>query len=292
MAQPEDPGTSIRAAARWLTTAFAAVGAVLAAGLQLGSLGGLSEEAPWRLLVALAAVLLALLGVGWVIVQAAHVLITPDLTWTDLFVNHEIPAYERRGRAQPLLRAGRSHLAFDDLLSQLRTASALEPVPFEGTAALRGRLARARERAAADPEDPVAERAVAELEEAVALCLTRANAWQSRRLYRSLIRTLLIGGTLTAGCLVLFAWATNPPPDPSPRVTKPVAVRVHVTAEPKILAEMGLGTDCRERTLQGFAIGGRLDEPLVAVAPTGACTAARLKVTPRIGTAVPLESGK
>ncbi|MFV8128846.1 hypothetical protein [Streptomyces syringium] len=283
-----DRGTSIREAARWLTTAFAAVGTVLVAGLQLGSLGGLGTEEPWRLPLALGAVFVALLGTGWMIVRAAHVLITPDLTWTDIFVNHEIPAIRRRGSAQPLLSAGRSHLSYDALLQLLKEASSTEAVPFEGTAAIRRKLESARARAAHTPTDTEAQEHVAALEHAVTLCLTRANAWQSQQLYRALIRTLLRTGVLTAACLVVYAWAANPPPEKSPQIKQPVPVEIHLRATADKLPGTELGKQCHRRTITGVAVGGRLDEPVVAVPATEDCAAARFTVTPELGVAVPV----
>jgi hypothetical protein len=44
---------SVQGAARWIVAAFAAIGAILVGGLQVGSLGELETEEPFRLIVAL-----------------------------------------------------------------------------------------------------------------------------------------------------------------------------------------------------------------------------------------------
>lgn len=69
---------TIRATARWLIGAFAAIGGVLVAGTQLSAVGSLSVSSP-RLWIAAGGFALALLGVGGVI-NAAVAVLTPTHT--------------------------------------------------------------------------------------------------------------------------------------------------------------------------------------------------------------------
>ena len=63
---------SIRAAARWLMTAFAAVGGVLVAGVPLSDLGRLEVRSA-RFVLAVSAVAVALVAIGYMIRTVARV---------------------------------------------------------------------------------------------------------------------------------------------------------------------------------------------------------------------------
>ena len=64
---------AVRQSARWIATAFAGVGALLVAGLQLRDLTE-QKLTPTQLAGAGAALLLVLAGVSWVVYSASHVL--------------------------------------------------------------------------------------------------------------------------------------------------------------------------------------------------------------------------
>ena len=77
----------LRDAAKWLLAAAAAVGGVLVAGLQLGSLGDLDLHQWGRLALALTGLILALIGVGMVIARAGALLTEDWITLAELSID-------------------------------------------------------------------------------------------------------------------------------------------------------------------------------------------------------------
>ncbi|MGW7278863.1 hypothetical protein ACWGIV_11265 [Streptomyces sp. NPDC054844] len=276
----QDHGTSIRAAARWLISAFAAIGALLVAGLQLQSVGTITE--PLRLTIALGTVFLALLATGWVIIYASRVLIAPAMTWDDL-VDRETSALTVRVQASSVHAIG-SHTDADELLSELVAATQMRPAPLTSPRELRRELRTARQTLAQSETDRNRER-VQVMEATAAACLNHSNSWQSRCRYKSLIKVLIPAGCLIALCVVGFAWASSPTDEP-PKVTKPLPVQVYLQGAAKELKAAGLQASCAGMALEGTAVSGPLNEPEVSTEPRPGCAAARFIVTPSLGIAV------
>ncbi|WP_236244207.1 hypothetical protein [Streptomyces sp. CC210A] len=274
----------MRAAARWLVSAFAAVAAVLVAGLQLRSVGTLDSSQPGRLVLALGSAGVALLVTGLIIVKASYVLISPTLTWYDL-VARETKALVKQAASPPVVAAG-SHLRFDPLLTELEHANEMHPVPFTGPRDLRRALRSAREAVAATPSDENRAK-LQQLEQMTDALLQRANAWQSMQLHRSLTKVLIPSGILLAASVVAFAWAVTPENKGAPAVTKPIQVQVYLKNVPQALKKAGLESTCAKGPLDGTAVGGTLSSPEVSTRRAPGCAAAKFVVTSEIGVAVP-----
>ncbi|MFD9885885.1 hypothetical protein ACFWZT_31020 [Streptomyces alboflavus] len=277
----EDHGSSVRAAARWMITAFAAIGALLVAGLQLQALGEIEDDR-W-LAAALASALLALVATGSVIVFASYVLVAPSLTWDDL-IRRETTAMIALAQASGV-QAPSAATDLDDLLRELVAATEMRAAPLASPRDLRQDLAAARQALAQNPSDDARQVRVQQIEETAAVCLHHANAWQSRYRYKILIRVLIPAGLLIAGCVVIFAWASHPP-DKAPKVTKPISVSVYLLEQPEEGARSEITASCAGKRLEGTAVAGTLSEPEVVTKPQPGCPAQRFTVTSSLGVAI------
>ncbi|MFC8841088.1 hypothetical protein ACFT8Q_13390 [Streptomyces griseoincarnatus] len=283
--EPEDHGVSIRVAARWLVTSFAAVGAVLVAGIQLQNVTHITS--PWFLVAALLSVLVALLATGTVIVRASQVLVAPALTWSDL-VRRESLLLIARQQASPAQHLS-GEVPEDPLLAKLAEITQMQPAQFTSPRDLREKLTGARKDLEASPSDGLREQ-VAQLEELAQSCLRYANAWQSQQMYLRLIKMLKRAGTLIVVCFVTFLWASKPSDEP-PKVTKPFPVQVYVKDSRKALKSAGLDRACSGLILRGSAVGGEMDAPQVVTRPAGRCPASSFTVSDELGIAVPSGGG-
>lgn len=283
--EPEDRGVSIRAAARWMVTSSAAVGAVLVASVQFNSVMQITSG--WVLVTALLSVLIALLATGTVIVRASQVLIAPALTWSDLVDRESVLLIARRQTSAAQHLSG--DVPEDALLAKLADFTRMQPVPFTSPRDLREKLTLARQDLAASPSDGLREQ-VAQLEELAQSCLRYANDWQSQQMYLRLITVLKRAGTVFAVCFVAFLWASKPPEEP-PKVTKPFPVQVYLKDARKVLEAAGLDPACSGMTLRGSAVGGEMGAPRVVTRPAGRCPAGSFTVSEELGIAVPVAGG-
>ncbi|MCM1943498.1 hypothetical protein NC239_35460 [Streptomyces sp. G3] len=274
-------GASVRSAAQWLVTSFAAVGALLVAGIQLQNVTQITTW--WKLSLTLLSVVVALLATGSVIVSASRVLIAPVLTWDDLVRREtkQLIASQQATAAQHL-----EGLPGDPLLLELAAATQMQPVPFTSPRSLREELAGAREDVRTAASEDLQGR-VLQLEELAQLCLRYANAWQSRQLYLRLIKVLKGAGTLIVVCIAVFLWASKPADEPL-KVTKPFPVQVFLTDSQRALKAAGVDEACAGMTLQGSAVDGDASAPEVATKPAGKCPASRFALTDPLGVAVPV----
>jgi hypothetical protein len=116
-ADSQQPVLSMREAAKWITTAFAAVGAALVASLQLSGLGQLDLDDPnlWWAAIGFG---VAMVFVGVAIFYSTKVLFSPYITFADLTEAHSRAVAEagrRRKHPQEKLRPWR----FDVLLEAI-----------------------------------------------------------------------------------------------------------------------------------------------------------------------------
>ncbi|MFI5687642.1 hypothetical protein [Streptomyces sp. NPDC051636] len=282
----EDHGTSVRSAARWMVSAFAAIGTLLVAGLQLQAVTKVEDGN--YLSVALGAAVVALIATGFLIVQASRVLIAPALNWGDL-CEREVKAQIAQAQASTIQAAGPSTDA-DDLLRELVANTQNLPAPLTYPTELRKELRIARQGLKQSPGDTALSERIQELEETADLCIRLANAWQSRTLYQQLTRNLMSAGLLIAACLAVFVWASNPPEEP-PKITRPTPVRVYINGSALQLRSAGIDEACAQETLRGTAVDGDLSNPQVVTAPKNGCPAQHFTVTGEIGVAVPVPTG-
>jgi hypothetical protein len=201
-----------RAAAKWLLAALAAVGAVLIAGLQVARLGGLEPSSWARQVGGLAAALLALLAVGYMIAATSRVFTDEWVTLAEL-ADETIDEELRPTPSAQRLRLLEDLRAKIDNERQLLYRHVADSVPD-----LHRVLRRANDAARAAGSQP-AQRA--DLARALAwVRLVRATAGEvtdcanyhrTRVLLRRLRPRLAWGAALTVVAVLVFAYATNPP---------------------------------------------------------------------------------
>jgi hypothetical protein len=295
---------AVRETTKWLTGAFAAVGAALIAGLQLAKLGQL-EMSRLRTIVALAGLAIALVGVGRVILKASEVLTVRYASLEDIPREQRRARFAQRGigtvgptllppeileqvtaairRAWPSLVR---NMAKDgkDLVFQLQQTNAelfkleedlrnSQPDGAGQDSSLAFQLLRNRER---------------RLDQSIDLVLAFANDCTARLQFIGFRKTCVRAGAAVAFGAVLLAWGLNPP-SPTAAAPGPRAVNVYLWKPVSNELRASLGEDCVRRPyIPAVAIGGSLEEPLVVLDPsTSECTARRITITRKRGVALP-----
>jgi hypothetical protein len=275
--------TSVQSAAKWVVAAFAAVGAILVTDLQIGGIGELSAEQPRRLVLALGAMTSALLAVAVVLILASLVLIPPRVSLSELS-KRELEAYKKSLRAAGGDPAkARSPAAFDPVLGAISAEQAwLLRSNASGVQDLYDKWKKAQGGPSQDADliDQDARRVI----DFASLKVTQAR-------YSRLVVGIFAGGSVIVLCIVLFAWAANPPkPVEEARITQPIQVLVVFTASPESLRRAGISPACAGQELSAVAVAGKLQEPEVVTQGASKCPPSRFVVRRDLGLAIPVLS--
>jgi hypothetical protein len=284
----------MRQTTTWLVGGAAAVGAVVVAGLNLSSLP------PWGypVGVGVGGFLLALVGVGFILVQAANVLALGFGGFADLVAlkladsdaiasakpgRHRSRAAKRRAKfiarldkEIPMLSQGRA-TDVSNLWRKLDEAyTGLIGLTKDGGATVQvdGRSFISSNRA---DLEVLAE----SLELAALKIVDLANQRRTEAEFGRLRVRLIVGGLLVAIGVAVFVVAPKMPAASKPMVTSPTLVLLDVSAPHRF------GARCKARTLHGVALSGPWDSPTVVTVATKRCRGRELVVTPSVGHAVP-----
>ncbi|MCA1707483.1 MAG: hypothetical protein LC808_31130, partial [Actinobacteria bacterium] len=238
------PTAQLHETAKWIVAAFAAIGGLLIAGIQLPALGQL--EVGWGLVSAGLAMAVALAAVGWVIFLATDVL-------TNRYSSLREVDQARLDSERKLNRRARRRLGSDaaaipafiyasGLFKQLpRDASYL----FQDTEAddlaelyslqtethriLDGLLVApsvedrdGRLWTSSDVADLQAR--AEQLDKAATRVVEYANDFTTRRAFRNLRRRIIIAGAVAAVAVSVFAWLVNPKTRPVAEIQAPLPV--------------------------------------------------------------------
>jgi hypothetical protein len=194
-----DAADRIRDSAKWLLTAFAGVGAVLAAGLPLADLGKLaSDRNDHRLQLAIAAIVAAELGIGIAIGAAASVINRSFVTLKWL---------KEKKRRRKNLDGDSILLAGHDDVPQLYDKM---------TSALQAHR-EAVEKWVTDPNETNSNAmkqrndVVYYYDQIVMKVVQQASYRRLSRAYVWARVIMLFGAAVAAGGITLFAWAVRPP---------------------------------------------------------------------------------
>lgn len=214
---------TVRSAAKWLLAAAAGVGALLAARLQLTTLGRLPLDS-WRLYVALGAAVATLLAIGYMIKIASTILTQEWLTLAD-FTDEAtgLPGpWGKRSRRSDYLRPienylmGSRHELFGHVASTL--------------AELHRKLRESHEAMwRADLDVAAREQAVemsSELRRATRDVVQAANYYHVLRLFRALRVRMAWAAVLGVVGIIVFAYVVSPPKDPAPLEVQIVSTRL------------------------------------------------------------------
>jgi hypothetical protein len=263
----------LRETAKWIVTSFAAIGALLLAGIQLSSLGKLTAESSgWRIAAVVAGLALAIVAVALTISLTSMVL-APFLNTFGAVDAHLDVADEVLGDRELV------GLNYDELKDGIRAADE--------------EVQRAEEAAGNDPDDPAVKDARAareEWEESKRLALSVIGSRLLWRRYQRARRFLIWGALpLAAVGLAAFAWGANPPDEAAegsspPLEGSPTVVAVSLT--PAGVNALREARGCSTPTLRALTISGEPGELEVVTIPAGGCDSVRFVLTPNLGTPV------
>lgn len=253
---------SLRTTAKWLLTSFAAIGALLLAGIQLSNVGKLTGETPdSRIVAVIAGITIAVVGIVAAMWWTSKVLVT--------FLNSFRSANARPDICDRVLGDREViGLTYDELNNRIQQAHD----------ALRDGDAAERKAALADLQDLGPRRRMA-------LALIGSEILNER--FDAARSAIIVGSIFTATGLAMFAWGANPPENAeAPAVSlgrAPVLLAVHLTAK----GNAGLKTarSCIDPDLSALQIAGTPGARELVSVPDGSCKAVRFVLTPDVGTA-------
>jgi len=272
----------LRDTAKWLIGAYAAVGTAILAGLQLTSLGKIEDHD--RLALAMGAALVALIAVAVAIAKVVRVLAPVTVEPSDLRPGSTV---DKMVVATPSLLKGQ--------------AASVAQLQENYTAALedyQSKRERAREH---EEEGPAADRAYGRLM-ALSAPLTRLRNMalfvKVQERFASAKRWLAGAGSVTAICVIAFAWAANPSVESQekakaqqdgPTLQAPSPVNVSVSQTRPSLKQLRdkLGTGCDLTQVSALIVGGTAQEPELITLPANGCHAERFTASQDIGIVLP-----
>lgn len=281
-----DAGRSVKDAAKWLLAAFAAVFAVLTAGLQFSSLVEIANS-PWAL-AALICGSIAFIAVLVVIFSAAKVLIDPGVSFDDL-LNGETAAKVHdmyKGKhPNPGQDVSIGALSANDVLLRLGSIKGLTHQQTDSPTEIRDALRNARRDAISATADTTRREMAAEAD--VLLILGSANKFHNAQIFSVLMRRVKMAAVVVPLAVLGMIWISAIAHPSSALVSQPINARLFLSDDVD-QASLGLGKSCSTKNLEAVIIGGTLDQPLVTTAPTSICLAAKFVVTPSVGVTVPM----
>jgi hypothetical protein len=210
---------ALRSVVKWLVAAFAGVGAILVAGLQVSGIGQLPTSS-WRLYVAICAAGVALGGIGYMIHEASVVL---THEWLTLASFSDEPTGAVLGRNQRTGWWSTKLLETEEMLDLSRHEL------FGYVAQSRKELHRYLREAdeliwRSKPGSPELDEAMAEsakLRKAARETVQYANFCLTLMLFKRMRVRLGWAAAVVAVSIGVFAYTTNPPKSPAP-----VSVRI------------------------------------------------------------------
>lgn len=248
----------IRDTAKWLIAAFAAIGAVLIAGTQLSSVGGLPTCLPrsadcLRLWVALPSAALALGAVAFAVSAITAVLLPRVATLSSLRKELSDPKSKIAGyfRSNPELLQGFptiESLACERERLVKNQSQLAEQYDRTEDAAGRKQLASRLEEVYADLKD---------LEDRISQIADTADYQSLSEDFRKAVRRVFFCGAIAATGIAAFAWAANPPqPDqPAPSLRGANLTGALLTGANLVNADV-TGTDFTNANLRGANMSG------------------------------------
>ncbi|MGD9736388.1 MAG: hypothetical protein AB7V58_12415 [Solirubrobacterales bacterium] len=267
----------IREVVKWLIAAFAAVGALLAAGSQLSEIGHLTG---WRLVAAGGGIFLVLVGIALAILKAVRVLTPAPVSLKELAEGKDHEEVREKIGADPSLLLGQGDSVGalrsrqQELLQKETDAWGAFGRDEDDSKALRSAERASADRVAAD--------------EAVRWLIQFARYTEIAALFRHSLRWMTAGAAVAAIGIGLFAWAAHPEDkeeDAAPVVAKaPAAIEIDLSeAGTEALGEK-LGARCGPHAVPAVALGGEADALEVVTVPSPTCALARFTLTGSLGT--------
>jgi hypothetical protein len=260
-----------------LIASFAAVGAVLAAGLQLAGIGELEGG---RLAIALLGLATAIVGISLAIRAAGSVVTESFVSMTWLAQQDANHAAMRGVEGDIALLGG-----FDSVKA---LKDAYDKAVVERREALRSHYDEPSNSTKQTRAD-VAQNWVRTLDQSQAQVLERSSFNRLSAAYKSAGRLIVAGAVLAAFGIAAFAWAANPPEAQAVPVVIPEATEVVVSIDEEDRADLRelLGEGCDLSSLEGVAVEAMGETYRVASVATKDCAAALFTVSSEMGQVVP-----
>jgi hypothetical protein len=283
---------SIRDTTKWMVAGAGAVAAVIVAGLQLTNL---PPSVAGRTM-GLIGFGLAIIGVGLVIVQAAEVLVV-GYTHLGELADLKIESRKAEARATPQLkplagiRLDRFVRSMDTELKALSRGETDDVSDLYGQLmdcydALRGLrdgqpIVTVSGKPYGKKDLPALTEKVNGLELAAQQLISFSNQRVAEASFRRLRRRIVLGGAILTVGVALFAVVSTLGHPMS--ITEPTTVVIYPAR-----ATTAFGKSCAATSLDGVAIGGDWDAPVVTVGSSPSCPSIRLTITRDIGVVVPV----
>jgi hypothetical protein len=217
----------LRAAAKWLVVAFAAVGAVFAGGVQISKAGQLSwDDTKPRFIIAGIGVLLVVGGVIVAIDATMNVLRTDYLTLGDILDNKNEAAFKsirtRERLVAPFANVAYLKAKLPGLSDELQDRHEAEDA-YEKVALNPSDKEAARPYKDAKTLQEIAQRKLTQPTKARSQALEVAKLLDVRYRYEKHRRRLAFCALATPFGVAGFAWAANPPEEKDPPEAAPTA---------------------------------------------------------------------
>lgn len=280
-----DSSRSVKDAAKWLLAAFAAIFAVLTAGLQFPVF--IETTTFGQSFAIFVCSCITFIMVLLVIFHAAKVLTDPGISLEDLLNGetatkvHEINNGEHKHFGKGISVGS---LSADDLLLRLKSIKGLTYQQTESPTKIRDALRSARREAPSTAAELTRREMTAEAD--MFLLLGVANKLHNAQIFSNLMKKVRLASIVVAIAIVCVIWSSAQTDPPRVLVSQPINTHLFLLDETDRVA-LGLGKSCSTKNLKAVIVGGTLDEPLVTTTPTAHCSAAKFVVTPNIGVSVP-----
>lgn len=279
----QQPADTIRTTAKWLVTAFAGVGGILVAGIPLSKLGDLRG---WRLILGLAAIVIALAMIFYIIPLVSRVFTAKYITLADFGLSvfptrtGESALKQVSRRIEPIEEAVESS-GYELFGADAASLADLNRQITEVTEKLREESLEPGERM-----DALSKRE--RLMDAAGRVVAFANYEEVRQTFKKSYKPMAGAALIVALALMGFAYAvgSTPPPPTVPNVTSPSPVLLKLDPKGAEWAKL-LGNNCDIYDVDAVAISGDFSTPLVVTIPTKECNMVRFELTPKMGIAVP-----
>jgi hypothetical protein len=268
-----------RDAAKWLIAAYAAVGAALAAGIQVSNIGRIGGDDP-RLWLALAGLVVAILAIAVAIGRVSRVLVSRPLTLPDLATkpDKEIATVRNLVEGNRTIVGDQKLTEINDIYAKARADQ------------MRVVVKQNRDEPVSDEELAAAQNAneaVDDLRTAVDDTMAVASYLQVTTAFERARPWLLSMAILTALGIVVFAAAANPAPRQPARqpaaVAAPSQATVVLSSDGRALLGERLGSGCDTWRLRVIVLAATPSGLDVVSVPGGGCAAVRFSLPHRTG---------
>ncbi len=294
----------LRAVATWMLGAFAAVGAIFAAGVSLANIGKLSTDEPARLSAAVIGIGVTVIAIIVAVAATARVTANSRVSLTLLGTDAMSKLREKVDRDEETLGAYASVAALRSKVRELRTEvmdknaaymAAYEALADPATQAVQARRdAAAVTLADATAALQLAQRELTTAESVRADVLDVAAFTRVKDTYDSSKVWIAVAAAAAAFGIALFAWGANPPDTTAldagavvPKTPNEVTV-LFKDPNPDAGLQAKLGEKCDLSSgVDAVAMTVAGETYQLATVKTGDCKSIWMEVTPEIGVVIP-----